>query len=383
MAVKAADFGKLFPRPEDLQTGDLLYPRALDTTNLFEWAHKTAPFRFEQLKKRYGGHTLRELQQEISDRQSYREISSMGKGAWMQPPPSVPASVLEQQYSQLSAEDHEESLLQADMRYFMLLKEVFRVEFEQLIPEWLGLTVSEFFAHPIVRVILKSLNEDTRDGLFVGHVGLVLRMDEFGRHCGPDSGEVYVIEANATDFSRYGVSYHPYYLVGDDSGALAQRAWLNFRQALNPAQAIWHARLKKPAIGDTAKHAAWCQQIIDQSLAKLNKLYSILDDHRMGDGGRYYCNEFCYRVIQDACAAVGANVVVDDRRTWQWFRDNLEPGQFTTQVTAALDAQSGKIWNAVKDRRFFLLTTAMLYWSQQLDHLLKPSSEDYAYRKQP
>lgn len=262
----------------------------------------------------------------------------------------------------------------------MLLLFILREAFPDLLQQWLGMSVLQFLLHPLRRILLGALEREAGgDSFFVGHVAMVLR-ERDGAHA--DDGEVWVIEANTTDFSHYGVALNRYWVDGEPTAPVVpgahgldrMRGWANRRLA--QGQAIWHSRLRA-AHHDAAAALLWRQRLVDHAKRYLGRPYGFFDNPAFGDAGRLYCGEFVQRALEDTEPANQAWQVAQNR-AWDWLLQNLgdlgSPA-FVKEVSAALTPQ---LRQQMQGKPFFLLTLHMLYRSAALVHLSPPGAGPYA-----
>ncbi len=345
------------PDPDKLQTGDLLFPRPAAVTHLQMLEAFSHAMAFAG-----GNKTLRDALGpdwlEVVDAHSTPGYAAL--------PP---------QKNSILMEAGGRSLFDpSDPAHLYLLLRILRATFNDLLVDWLSMTVNEFIKHPISRILIGAINKDLGDGFFVGHVAMVMR-EKDGEHA--DDGRPWVIEANITDFSRYRVSIHPYHDEATDANtgpdSARKRGWVNYRAAMG--QKVWAARpLSLAAAGaDQAKRTRMA--IIREAKSLLGRPYGFFDHPSLGETDRLYCSEFVLSVFR-AVSSAGMDLNVDDHRWWRWLLDNLPPGAFKNELEH--DLQVGGLYDKVIARPFFLLTVQMLWRSARLGALLKPDGAEYA-----
>ena len=88
--------------------------------------------------------------------------------------------------------------------------------FGKMMESWFGMTLHQFFWKvPQVKLLLDLLTvSDPRTNIFIGHVCIVIR-EENGQHVAAPNGKVYVIEDNITSYAHYRVAIHPYSVVDE------------------------------------------------------------------------------------------------------------------------------------------------------------------------
>lgn len=258
-----------------------------------------------------------------------------------------------------------------DARRMALLLAILRVEFAPLIRDWFNLSVDDFKRHKLARVLMRAFDGDIDDGFFVGHCAMVLREND-GAHTNSADGRVWVIEANATSFSHYGVAIHPYQVENDgQDGHL--RGWAAARAA--KGDAVWHARHRMLADdADQDRAEAIRHRIVPLAKAYLGRGYSFFESAVFGDAERLYCSELLHNIVRDT----GELDRVDTLRTWQWMKANNPPRRPGDIGHAIADAwQDERIRAYVEHRDFFILTVQMLWRSPSLQLLLMPGGRPY------
>jgi hypothetical protein len=258
-----------------------------------------------------------------------------------------------------AAADRLEDARRTSLMFFILTK-----AFPTLLNHWLGMTVRQFLRHPLSKLLLGAIERESGEGLFVGHVAMVLRETD-GAH--DPAGKAWVIEANTTDFSHYSVAVHPYLVDGEPLGptslqGLRLRGWANRRLAMG--ESLWHSR----HIGLAGVDAeALRGQLVHEAKKYLGRRFGFFDDPAFGDDGRFYCAEFVHRVFTDLG---GDAMKLDQHRWWSWLVENahlLGSAQFAAGVVADVHAQG--LYDRMQKERFFLLTLPMLYTCNRLEKL--------------
>lgn len=337
--------GVNFPNPADLQTGDILFPRVPRTggaKNGDELDDKSSRY-LESLG--------------LSDIETFKQHFEKNRKTW-----STHHS------QQLESAPKAGGLDIGDPANLMLLMRILEASFKDEINIWFGLTMTQFFRHPLMKILLGALNKDLGDGFFVGHCALVLRDPS-----STDPADLYVIEANITDYSHYGVSIHPYYInpVQDGGTAGQMRGWANHRAALG--QKAW---AKRPnALNEETPPVDQLRQLIVCNAKKhIGRPYGFFDSPRFGDTDRLYCSEFISQVFQETSPG---HLQVDDRRKWDWLVDNIGGKEFGKKVKAAIATEKPKI--EVEGTEFFILTVHMLWCSANLNWLFSPTNDEHEY----
>ncbi len=254
----------------------------------------------------------------------------------------------------------------ADRLYLMLV--ILWKAFPKLLGDWLKMTVAKFLQHPLCELLFGAIERESGPGFFVGHVAMVLR-ERDGAHA--QGGDVWVIEANTTDFSHYRVAIHPYMVPGEplavpspgDAAPARLRGWANRR--LSMGESIWHSRHTGLMDGDgDAAVLDMRRRLVDVAKSYLGRPYGFFDDSRFGDDGRFYCGEFVHKVFE----RVGAGALkVDENRTWKWLYDNralMGDAAFVTKLEVAMEEDG--LLKKMLGTQFFLLTLPMLYKSSTL-----------------
>lgn len=359
------------PFAADLQTGDLLFPRVPDSA--LEAHVRPHPFwrapSGAALEQKMADFLGQEAVDMLQDEALHPDVSGLlnspaqGPGPWLE--------MLEQDPAAAKARKAERE---------MLLLFILREAFPDLLQAWLGMSVLQFLQHPLRQILLGALEREAGgDSFFVGHVAMVLR-ERDGAHA--DDGDVWVIEANTTDFSHYGVALNRYWADNEPTDRVVQgphgldrmRGWANRRLA--QGQAIWHSRFLA-AHSDAAAALPWRQRLVNHAKFYLGRPYGFFDNPTFGDAGRLYCGEFVQRVFQDAQPA-NQDWQVAQNRQWDWLLQHLGDLGSPTFVKDVSNALTQELRLKMKGKPFFLLTLHMLYRSAALKHLSPAGAGPYA-----
>jgi hypothetical protein len=416
-------FGSNCPDPALLQTGDLLFPRKPDLTEqAFGWGTYWAKMLDDDPRLADdGGRFARTIGSILEGGGASafvspsREPAKDDKGisltgytpdptrAWLHRPPSS-ESLQTFSGSVASTPPNFGSLLQdpdalthpmappnlaslsggfpgpEDPDFLMAIKAVLEITFPQLLNGWLDMTVAEFVKHKIHTFLIDALTSpDVRLSFFVGHVGIVLR--EENGHSVDEGGNVYVIEANITDYSHYRVAIHPYYVGSDSSPANTlssseakeasqkMRGWVNRRCALG--EYVWCARPEGLSIGN------WKDQLVQKSKAYLGRPFGFFDRPTFGDDDRMYCAEYVWRVFNDIGKTYAS--ALQDKQTWGSMERYLGVSGQKQQQNLVSDIKRGQ--GFADSKPFFVLPPALLWNSGALNRLSNPGyalTEPYA-----
>jgi hypothetical protein len=363
-------FNIKYPHPRDLRTGDVLFPR------------KPKPL-IESFFNPISLWSVNERQMTVGGLLAKKGLADLA-------PLDLPGLEFDTLYARPRRDL--EMLEGADDRNnparLLFLIRILRVAFRDLTVDWFGMTVDQFLRNPLVKVLMRALDGDilNNDGFFVGHCAIVLREDD-GAHSDDTSaddgnGNVYVIEANVSDFDHYRVAIHPYHVKGDGADG-RWRGWLNFRASQD--NLVWHSRHTALDGAPEAAVAPVRQALLASAKTYLGTAYSFFDDSAFGHPGRLYCTEYVYRVFDDVLTgaltppAHPELLAVDDTRTWQWMKDNnprVKEGDMGDVIRDAL--ADPVIGPHVAGKPFFILTVQMLWRSARLAAKFKPFGEPYA-----
>lgn len=351
-------FGKNFPSPGDLKTGDILFARTPTPID------PVVPVLMKQIlatdplgQVRVGDYLGPDLVFQTALAAGRQDIATQAYVlyvAWT-PPTSI--------------------LIQADKlnlspQRVALIISILMTEFAELTESWFGLTLLEFFTKPLVELLVKVFEGDIRDGFFVGHCALVICEDD---GIDPTTSEPYVIEANTTSFNHYGVAMHPYFV--DKDGLVGNehfRSWAAYRASRGDH--VWSARPKALIEADEQTAERIRRELRQASKLYLGRSYGFFDSAVYGDTGRLYCGEFVYSTFRDVQEGRKGSPplptvppVGEDVRTWQWMRAHNPPkaqGDIGSMIEACF--RDRKIERYIRNREFFILTVQMLYLSAYL-----------------
>ena len=362
--------GVNFPKPEALQTGDVLFAR--NPTSVLESADTDAELGSGltegQLGKKLPDFLGPRLTTIVGARPSNdrRELEAVVRH-------TAAAATL----AGTEAAGGIDTITQTQMAFLLA---ILKSEFEPLFRDWFNLSVGQFIQNPLARVLFKALEGDIGDGFFVGHCGLVLR-DRDGAHA--DNGTVYVIEANATSFDHYRVNMRPYHLGGDGAdGTGRYRSWTGYRASRGDS--VWSSRHVAFGPGNAASATELRTLLLRAAQTYQGRSYGFFDTSTYADAGRLYCSEFIHRACDDVRLGANSNpphpelARVDDRCTWDWIKKNNPP-------TSTMGEAIQQAWNhpvigphvQQAGRRFFILTVQMLWRSGVLSATFKPKGDDY------
>lgn len=269
-----------------------------------------------------------------------------------------------------------------DPDFLFAMLTILRIEFPDLLEQWLDMSVEEFILSDIGRFFIDALTSpDVRLSFFVGHVAIVLR-EQDGQSVDAPHGQVYVIEANITDYSHYRVSIHPYHCDTDinpdtrpnapaSEWAQEMRGWVNRRCALG--EYVWHAR---PAIdgglGD------WHTPLMQACKKHLGRPYGFFDHPDFGEDDRLYCSEFVFRAFDDLGHLLpGFAKSLQDKQTWAGMRDYLRVSGQDEQ--RKLVEEIMRTQGFPEDRAFFVMPPPVLWNSIALTRRTSPGWEAAPY----
>jgi glycerophosphoryl diester phosphodiesterase len=147
--------------------------------------------------------------------------------------------------------------------------------------------------------VLQDLN------LAFGHVAMLFE----------EAGEWFVMEAGCTDYSHYRVSIAPYWDAEDANRPPGQkRSWALRRADLG--QSVW-----------TARHKEFTQEKLSLVLAEcknwLGVPYGILERGMMANPDRIYCSELIQRGFDKA------GLTINQKQDWLWVLARLASGDAT------------------------------------------------------
>jgi hypothetical protein len=356
--ITQADFGKKYPHPDDLETGDLLFPRKPNQTIEHFYEKKKnndeiIDLKIQAIKKEFGHLSAKDFFSRKILASTFNKEKIINQNFFKFQLTEINNNKKETQFDVNDKAAHE------------LIMRIIELQFSDFSKQWVNLSIAELFDHPVYRFILQSLTQSQEIGFsfFIGHVGMVIRLDANGDVArGKNLGEVYVAEINITDPAHYKAGIRLYY--DSDSTNLNQKnAWLNGRAA--DGDYVWLASLKD----QQKKTFDWAQKI-QQSADKLEgKAFGFFDDTEFGKGDRMYCAEYIWAIYKGATPSIE----LDDKRTWCWMEEYLTKTEQTYVDNGVRKTLSGLVADARKKfgdtdtnpRKFFLLHTAAL-WNSDL-----------------
>lgn len=327
-------FGTLCPRPEDLQTGDLLFPRPFDKVPVAWLPGAQASF----------------AEQESASRP--------------RPAPGILEAGLKRLLLMNELNQQQTWMGREESSRDELIKQLQALYFLKFLNAWFHLTGLEVLSQPKLRdmvekVLSGAYSNGSGTDFLSGHVSLVIR----------ENDRPYVIESNVTDFSHYRVAIHPYCAVGNKDGELCgQRGWIDHRREKD--EWVWQCRPRH----DTGAELSEADQaaIANEAKKLLGRPYGFFEDTAYGNDDRLYCGEFCDLVLKTACA-----VDVADCSTWDWMIANLPADNtFTADINAVLDENGGKIRDRVRGKPFFILTPKQMYRSSRARTVFQPRDSE-------
>jgi hypothetical protein len=333
-------FGVNCPHPEELRTGDLLFPRR---------GGVLAP---RMPVQRIHNEAGRSVTNALSAQAALGILIS-----------NLPAKAVTARYDLNNS------------RAQMFLYKVMKITFPDLIAQWLDMTIEQFIVSDIGKVFLETLTaEDPRDSFFVGHLAMVVR-EHNGRVTSGNEGATYVLEANTTDYSHYRVAVHPYCPADDvepeqPRAQFLARGWVTRRLAMG--EKVWLARPKALLPGGDLGNAA--QQTLQQALADHAKAlhgrpYGFFDDPRFGDPDHLYCSEYLFNVFRQAGA-----LDIGEHRSWGWVKRYLAVTGQTDLLDVVIKLMKRNGYGDA--RKFFVLTPPMVWASAVMGLHWCPRGED-------
>ena len=361
------EFGKNFPCPEKLQTGDILFartPTPTDPVVLVLMTHILATDPLDQVRVGdFLGPSLVFQTAMAARRPDIATQAHVLYGAW------TPPILIDMVKPNLSP------------KRVALIIAILMTEFSELTEDWFGLTLLEFFKKPLARLLLKVFEGDIRDGFFIGHCALVICEDD---GIDPTKSEPYVIEANTTSFDQYGVSMHPYFVDKDGQiGTERFRSWAAYRASRGDW--VWSARPKALIDADPPTAERIRSELQRTAKLYLGRSYGFFDSEKYGDTSRLYCGEFVYSTFRDVLEGRQGShphptvpPVGEDARTWQWMRAHNPPkdkGDIGHMIEECFQDQQIKRY--IENRKFFILTVQMLYLSAYLRPDFLANGEPY------
>jgi len=360
-STKLPDFGVNCPRPDSLETGDLLFPRK--PANLSQFTEmRSNPNVNIQIAPGDKNKTVAEVLGPT------RTAILLAGGA-----SALVPNMWAENYSRLQLESNSCGSDSSDLAN--KITKIVAAAFPKLIRDWLTMTMWQFALHPIKQFLEKAMcAPDVSGNFFVGHVAMVIREADGHSVTSSQGGIPYVIEANSTDFSHYRVSIHPYHAAGDTAYPQSSGGWVNNQCALG--KKVWHGRPKcfettLPGIATSEAR----QAITNTAKALIGRPYGILDNPEFANPDRLYCSEF----VHTAYAGAGrSDLILDEHRTWKWMQSflNKSSSDIGKIVTSIIDDPGLKI---DPETAFFLLTPPMLWHSANMKPLWPdPTTDPYA-----
>lgn len=364
-------FGVDCPAPDDLQTGDLLFPRKTQTNKPDK--------HWEAMEKSDGAvFALEGFSPDITVRQllehRYPELLTSNDTQFVQSwsaqrLPTGKPPLLETKGSSKSQFDLN------DPRVMYLMYKIVSHDMKELFEDWLNMSVLQFTFSRLGRFLFKLLKADDPAGgnFFIGHMAMVIR-EEAGQVVtdGSTAGQVYVIEANITDFSHYRVAMHPYWAAdAADSIEGELRGWANRRLARG--EKVWSARPVAliSGTGATDKEVVARRAALAAHAKRWHgRPYGFFDEPEFGEPDRMYCAEYLHKVFKDA-GVLGGQDLAGGNRTWGWMQRYFQQtGE--TQLQGYLDDLIAKKGFGA-DRPFFVLTPPMVWDSSVLGQPWSPT----------
>jgi hypothetical protein len=362
--------GVNYPKPESLQTGDVLF--AGRGAGLLEASDQQLELG-AGLSDKQRAMTLESF---LGPRLTL-EVEANARGDLAELAPKL--EQLQREAADTAMEAAAERIDTSDMRRMAFLLAILKSEFGELFENWFGMTVDRFIRHPLARVLFRALDGDIGDGFFVGHCAMVLR-ERDGAHA--DDGEPYVIEANASSYTQYGVHMSPYD-DGSRAPQMSYRSWAAYRASRGDI--VWLSRHAGFESTSADQALSLRERLLPAAQSYLGRPYGFFDTADFAHAGRLYCSEFIWRVFSDIASGNDGGALqpvlapVDDTRSWEWMRENnppRRPGDIGSAIEEVVNTPD--VWDYVKDRAFFILTVQMLWRSAHLRAVFKPGGKDYA-----
>jgi Permuted papain-like amidase enzyme, YaeF/YiiX, C92 family len=351
------------PRARDLQTGDLLFPRApLATKGIFSKLFEYFKFNVSDSEKIYqpaddlGTKTIRQI---VESTDSPTTTLTWNISDTKKKPKKWNSTTAE------TTDTGEDSGF--DYPEFMrTVYPILQSQFKDILDEWLDMTLDDFIKSKFGKFLINAIDtKDTRQNFFIGHVGIVIRT-------GDRDEDVYVVDENITDFAHYRVAIHPY-LCSQSSTPMDQYGqgaigWANFHCAqdhLEGGRRIWRAILTREITDEEE------ETIARTAKEHLGRPYGFFDNAHFGDNDRMYCAELVHKIYQ----SIGVNLT--DRMTWGWMQNYLNRDGTKLQK-AAISEVIEKRHKNINDS-FFLLHPAALWCSTSLEPVFSPTTPSEPY----
>lgn len=394
------EFNVTCPDPADLRTGDLVFPRGPKQVQAEQWETmlrkkldvlaSTLPVLDSASRSDLQG---QQMKVGVTVRQAVGPLLTLVKPdlpvVEMVRPAVAVTPIRLKMLRDLEGAREGNKFDPFDPLHVLLVLFILKDQFEPMLEKWLGLDLWDFLRHPIARIIIGGLSDDRDAGIFVGHVGLVVR-EEPAKPGDPEKLMVY--EGNVTDFSAYETRAKLYHDARDPAGATAEdglmRGWAGYRHALG--NSVWSARPKllhdldtKAQAGDAAagSDAQRIRHAIRRHAKELLGIgYAFFDHPQSGDPGRLYCSEYVRLVLQRAGRELKVAFPFDDNVTWNWMVEHIEDPAFKAQVEAALDHDpffGDPLRQFVDGKEFPIYTVQMAWRTASVHKVFMPKGAEY------
>ena len=360
------------PHPNDLQTGDLLFPRqpgpqakTLDAQIILA-SPIVLPMSGQATVRQYLARKRTDLGHIFKSGEPLRGYSPelIPRGAGMKALEFGP-----------SKGDFDIS----DPANLIRLVKILESEFPDLIDKWLDMSMRDFMDSKIAEFLVESLvADDPRGSFFVGHLSMVVR-EEAGQVVTGNRGTAYVIEANVTDYSHYRVAIHPYHIDGETAkptkdNADLMRGWAERRLALGENVCRSRPKALADSTGAPAERHGLQQALADKAKLLLGRPFGFFDHPEFGDIDHMYCAEYLFWVFREAGQAQGLDPwLIDDLRGWGWMKRYLAASRQTKLLKLVDDTMREQ--HFPETRKFFVLTPPMVWNSAQLPWHWSPDGE--------
>jgi uncharacterized protein YycO len=271
--------------------------------------------------------------------------------------------------------------------------------FKNIANEWFGHTINsksfiKFYSDPLIKLFFNVFAEgDIRNNLFIGHVGMVICEKNGKMVKNAKNSNVYVIEANITSYSHYRVAIHPYYIQEEvntvenylrkyfdnkdllplcDFSLPATQAvgWVNRRIAKR--ECVWHAR---PNSENFPKN--WQMELATKAKSLHGRAYAFFDNPELGDDDRLYCSEFIYKVYKDAIGDAANDLI--NKMKWGEVVKYLKVDKNTKmeKLISEIIKKNNK-YKIQETDDFFVLPPAILWNSKILKEIKCGMKDPYA-----
>lgn len=368
-------FGKNYPSPTTLRTGDMLFSRTPDPAAAVLAPPLMEVMRLESTASRMDPADLNKpLDEFLGPHLTW--LLARRAGLTDEAPPVELESTIGQMLSDAFLDDFEEIV-------FLLF--IISIDMGDLMKKWFKLTVAEFLLTPFVDLLKKSLEGEIQNSFFIGHCAMVLR-EKDGRSSDDPDAPLYIIEANSSSFANYGVNITRYHFDPHaPDGRGLPRSWAAHRA--ERGEHVWHARHLLLQEGPSQVVGAVREAILASAKSYLGRGYSFFDNPTFADAGRLYCSEFIYRVFQDAQKGFGthpsqpalSSLDTGKIRTWKWMRETNPPGNNPGDLGHAIE----EVWDhwlmrhKIRTMDFFIFTVQMLWRSPALQAVFRPGGDEY------